>query len=162
MTLYLLTHQRELKRKTNTGSLVAEVLGDDCEVIVWERVSPNRELLSQIETGSVALLYPSEDSEPLSESVGFESYVILDGTWQEAQKIYNRSPYLKGLKTFKIDSAKPSIYSLRRNQKDAGLCTAESAIEVLKRHGNIQRAKAIELKLLDFLNLSPESIGESF
>lgn len=135
MNILLLTHQRERLKKTNTGSLVADVLGKQARIIIWNRVSPNPELLNCISEGSIALLYPSDSSQPAAESTNYQNYIIIDGTWQEARKIYNQSPYLKKLPTIKISSTKASAYSLRRNQKEGGLCTAECAIELLQEKG---------------------------
>ncbi|MFT7688710.1 MAG: DTW domain-containing protein YfiP [Candidatus Azotimanducaceae bacterium] len=132
MNIFLLTHQRELNKKTNTGSLVVDVLGEKAHLVIWDRVMPDPVLLRTIAEGSVALLYPSTDSQCVSEVSDYQNYIIIDGTWQEAQKIYNRSPYLKGLPTIEISANKPSAYNLRRNQREGCLCTAECAIEILK------------------------------
>ena len=133
--IFLLTHQRERFKNTNTGTLVVEVLGEKAQVVIWDRVMPDPELLRTIDEGSIALLYPSADSQLVSEASGFENYIIIDGTWQEAQKIYNRSPYLKDLPAVKIQANRASDYNLRRNQKEGGLCTAECAVEILKARG---------------------------
>lgn len=152
MNIYLLTHQRELERKTNTGVLVANALGEDCRVFEWSRVNPNKALLNKIESESVALVYPCEDSRPLAESCGaFDSFIIIDATWQEAQKMYNHSPYLHQLTKVNIRSNKTSIYTLRRNQKEHGLCTAECASEVLKSCGFLNQAENIESSLADLI-----------
>ncbi len=117
MNIFLLTHQKELARKTNTGTLVVEVLGNKAKVIPWERVNRNSELSECIKKGSIGLLYPKDDSITMSEACVHDNYIVLDGTWQEAQKIYNKSPYLKSLPTIKIETDQKSLYTLRRNQK---------------------------------------------
>lgn len=148
MKIFLLTHQRERLKKTNTGSLVVEVLGEDARVVVWERVTPDPRLIECIAEGSIALLYPSADSQCVSVAANYENYIILDGTWQEAQKIYNRSPYLKSLPTVKIATSQPSVYNLRRNQRDGGLCTAECAIEILSSRGCSVQANDLQAVFL--------------
>ena len=62
-TIFLLTHQRELKKNSNTGRLVIETLGHHAKIIVWERTKPNVQLLETIKEGNIALLYPTESSE---------------------------------------------------------------------------------------------------
>lgn len=62
MNIFLLTHQKELARKTNMGTLVVEVLGDKAKIIPWERVNRNSELLECAKKGSVGLLYPKDES----------------------------------------------------------------------------------------------------
>ena len=135
LNIFLLTHQRERSKKTNTGSLVVDVLGEKAHIVVWDRVKPDPELLKYIGEGSIALLYPSADSQFVSEVSDYQNYIIIDGTWQEAQKIYNRSPYLKDLPSIEIPVNKPSAYNLRRNQREGCLCTAECAIEILRIKG---------------------------
>jgi DTW domain-containing protein YfiP len=151
MNIFLLTHQRERFKKTNTGSLVVDVLGGNARVVVWDRVAPDPELLKIIGEGSVALLYPSDDSQFVSEASDYENYIIIDGTWQEAQKIYNRSSYLKGLSAVKILPNRPSAYSLRRNQREGCLCTAECAIEILKARGFSMMADDLQTAFLTYV-----------
>ena len=151
MKLFLLTHQKELHRKTNTGALAVELLGNDIELVLWERTKPNKKLLHRIEQGQLALLYPHEQSEILCETTDYDAYILIDSTWQEAQKIYNKSPYLHDLPCVKIQTDKKSVYSLRRNQKEYGLCTAEIIIEVLKSKSMLDRAEDLEKMLDDFM-----------
>jgi len=151
MKLFLLTHEKELHRKTNTGALAVELLGDDIEVVLWERTKPNKKLLDFIEQKNVALLYPHEQSEMLCETTSYDAYILIDSTWQEAQKIYNKSPYLHDLPSVKIHTDKKSVYSLRRNQKEYGLCTAEIVAEVLKSKFMFDQAEGLERMLDDFM-----------
>ena len=151
MNIYLLTHQRELQRKTNTGAMVAKLLGPDCTLFIWDRVTPNASLLQKIKDESVALVYPDALSVSPHTAQSFDSYIILDGTWQETQKMYNHSPYLKDLVKVTLEREKPSIYTLRRNQKTFGLCTAECVIEILKANGQTQHSKHLEQDLKCFI-----------
>ncbi|WP_133407924.1 DTW domain-containing protein [Parashewanella tropica] len=151
MNIILLTHQREVSKKTNTGALVVEELGTKASVVVWERTNPDHKVLQHIEKGTAALLYPTEDSQVVSKESDFETYIVLDGTWQEAQKMYNKSPYLKALPKVKIETSAQSIYQLRRNQRQNGLCTAESVIELLKAKGSSTAADQLQSKLIEFV-----------
>ena len=152
MKLLLLTHSRELSKKTNTGSLVAKALGESCRIFPWHRVTPDAELVQEIANSSVALLYPGEDSEALNDMSHYQSYIILDGTWQQAQKMYNQSPYLKALKKVHIKPTQASIFSLRRNQKSSGLCTAECAVALLEHQGLSGQAQQLQNTLIKFID----------
>ena len=137
MKFWLLTHSEELKKHTGTGQLIKQTLGDDCEVITWSRVIPNKAILS-LSPLNTLLIYPHESDQSTligSSLVGIENIIIIDGTWQQARKIYNQSPYLKNFPHKEIQGVK-SIYSKRRNQKSIGLCTAEVALHLLdeKKH----------------------------
>lgn len=75
-----------------------------------------------------------------------EMLVILDGTWQEARKMYRQSPYLKQASTCYLEQEAKSNYQLRRNQLEGGLCTVECVMAILKLMGkmNLKRAELLE------------------
>jgi DTW domain-containing protein YfiP len=132
MKFWLLTHTEELKKTTGTGKLIKETLGDDCDIIVWSRVLPCEAILN-LSPDNTLLIYPHENDQNTNifdTLQNIENIIIIDGTWQQARKIYNQSPYLKVFPHKEIQGVK-SIYSKRRNQKNIGLCTAEVAIHLL-------------------------------
>jgi len=155
MKIYLLTHQRELNRKTNTGSLALESSDGLVERIMWERVNPNKNLVELIQSHAAVLLYPSSDSCPVNIEK-FDHIIILDATWQEAQKMYNQSDYLKPLEKFTLSNSQPSNYQLRRNQPQGGLCTIECVIEVLLLKGHDQMAHNLKNSFINFNNKAIE------
>ncbi|WP_226703744.1 DTW domain-containing protein [Microbulbifer elongatus] len=148
MKIYLLTHERELDRPTNTGSIALSIAGGDgglVQRVIWSRTSPSQPLLSVLESGDSGLLYPqSEIAGPEVSLEQCEHFVLLDATWQEARKMYNRSPYLHPLKRVALNVTETSRYTLRRNQRQGGLCTAECVIEILRQKG--QGALAAEME----------------
>ena len=153
--IFLLTHQRELKKKSNTGRLVIGALGGQAKIVIWERTQPNEELLQVISAGNIALLYPTENSVLVADAPTINHYIVIVGTWQEAQKIYNKSPYLKDLPTVRVKANQKSVYTLRRNQKESGLCTAECVIETLRARGYEQPASNLQSSLSDFISTKP-------
>lgn len=163
MKIYLLTHQKEYKRPSNTGTVVIDALDkSDVVKILWERKNPDKDLLDSIARGKAALLYKvsgdlnkTEEIEDRSveDFTEIEDFIILDGTWQEAAKIYNKSPYLHGVKTFSLPSPNKSKYNIRRNQIEGGLCTAECVIELLKLKGEKRQADILNAAFLEFLDL---------
>ncbi|MFT7186452.1 MAG: DTW domain-containing protein YfiP [Pseudohongiellaceae bacterium] len=182
MTLYLLTHERELNKATNTGQLVKKCLGGYVKVIIWRRKEPDLNLVELINQGKVAMLFPEQpnqnnllvekfdDKAQLSESVGlnvynddrdngkgdikdFEVFVILDSTWQEARKMYKRSAYLQQAKKISLHVDEPSTYRKRRNQIEGGLSTAECVIALLKQK-NKQTLATVLQQEYDVFNLS--------
>jgi len=152
---HLLTHSRELKRPTNSGAVVLNTLGQQCvRQIQWERDNPDNEILSLSRRGSAILIYHDPltgggaQREDLS---GIEDFILLDGTWQEARKIYNKSPYLQGMESFVLSAGSGSLYNIRRNQTAGGLCTAECVIEILKLKQDTERADMLHEEFLVFL-----------
>lgn len=132
MNIWLLTHSEEIKKTTGTGTLVKEILNDDCHLMVWSRVEPNAAVL-RLSPLDTVLVYPHMTHCTKTVSVAnkaIKNVLILDGTWQQARKMYNQSPYLQRFDHYEIQGLR-STYSKRRNQKDTGLCTAEVAIHIL-------------------------------
>lgn len=132
MKIWLLTHSEELKKPSGTGKIVKDTLENECEIIVWSRVNSSEAILA-LSVNNTLLVYPCENEQQRS-LIGLtptiDNIIIIDGTWQQAKKIYNQSPYLKAFSHYEIQGVK-SLYKKRRNQKNIGLCTAEVAIHLL-------------------------------
>jgi len=179
MKIFLLTHERELHRGTNTGSLAIDNSNDIVERILWERIKPNKDLIALIDNNKALLLYSNGQSSlevlsalpstvslaissaelsaiSLAESQAsiqsYENIIIIDSTWQEAQKIFNHSPYLKNAPQFTLKTPIDSLYKLRANQPKGGLCTIECIIEVLKMKGQHKIASELAVKFEQFNN----------
>lgn len=168
MNIILLTHQRELGRETNTGRLVSAVMLEQVNVVIWDRVKPNRYFLDLIASKKVGLLFPKQehsglndietpqqcfvdiDSNNAHQLADFSHVIIIDSTWQEARKIYNRSEYLHQLTKITLVNEQASTFSLRRNQIDGGLCTAECACLLLFYSGQYKEASELREKLANF------------
>jgi DTW domain-containing protein YfiP len=143
MKIFLLTHERELLRPSNTGGLAKNVAPEIVEQIIWARNTPNPALLDAIKQENTVLVYPVDnaDTAPIE---SFENTILLDATWQEARKIFNKSPYLKNLPRAHIKPRQISQYQLRRNQPEGGLCTAECVVEILIAKGQADMAKRLQ------------------
>jgi DTW domain-containing protein YfiP len=154
MAFILLTHERELGKASNSGQLVEQCL-PDTQRIVWQRTAPDPELLHMIAlhqpAAQIALVYPGERNLPAAEQQTFEHYILIDSTWQEARKIYNRSPYLHSLPCVQLSLQQASRYSLRRNQKADGLCTAETVMALLAWAGDQASLEQLEMRFNDFI-----------
>lgn len=149
MKIFLLTHERELHRATNTGSLAIEDSNVIVERILWERVNPNKDLIRLIEDNEALLLY-SKGGSSSAIIEEYENIIIIDGTWQESQKIFNQSAYLKNAPQFTLNTPNDSSYKLRANQPKGGLCTIECIIEVLRIKGQNKMAAELALKFDQF------------
>lgn len=151
MKITLLTHFKELEKRSNTGRLVVEVLGDAAEQLRWDRMHPPARLLEEIEAGGVALVYPGAPDEDDGDLSGITQFIIIDGTWHEARKIHQRSPYLRKVRRICLRTGEKSEYNLRKNQKEACLCTAECVIEVLRLAGKTAQAEELYGRFLSFI-----------
>ena len=149
MKIFLLTHERELNRVTNTGSLAIDDSNEMVERILWDRVNPNKGLIKLIENNQALLLYSKgESSSAIIQE--YENIIIIDATWQESQKIFNQSAYLKSAPQFTLNTPNDSLYKLRANQPKGGLCTIECIIEVLRIKGENKIASVLALKFEQF------------
>lgn len=61
MKIYLLTHERELQRKTNTGAIAIANIPNLVERIIWQRTAPNKELIHLIKNNQAILLYAKDE-----------------------------------------------------------------------------------------------------
>ncbi len=156
MNFTLLTHFKEFEKRSNTGRLVIDVLGAAAEQICWNRMEPPAQLLEEIAAGGVALVYPGVASENSPVRDDITRLVIIDGTWHEARKIHQRSPYLLTIPRIGLTTGVKSRYNLRKNQKEEGLCTAECVIEVLRLFGNHEEAELLTERFLAFIR--PEGV----
>ncbi|QEM69352.1 DTW domain-containing protein [Geobacter sp. FeAm09] len=151
MKFTLLTHSKEFGKRSNTGKLVLEVLGDAAEQVRWDRLNPPAGLMEDIEAGGVALVYPGAPDESDDDLTGIDHFVLIDGTWHEARKIHQRSPYLLKLRRVCLKPAGTSRYNLRKNQKEACLCTAECVMEILRGTGRNEEAEQLLERFLAFI-----------
>ncbi|HEY9202565.1 MAG TPA: tRNA-uridine aminocarboxypropyltransferase [Gammaproteobacteria bacterium] len=155
MAFILLTHERELGKASNSGQLIEQCLADTLR-IVWQRAVPDPALLQLISqhqsARQIALVYPGEKNPSATPQQTFRHYILIDSTWQEARKIYNRSPYLHSLPCVQLPVEQASRYTLRRNQKADGLCTAETAMALLAEAGDQTSLAQLETRFNDFIS----------
>lgn len=151
MKITLLTHSKEFAKRSNTGRLVVDVLGDAAEQIRWDRMNPPEKLIGEIEAGGVALIYPGSPGDGNFDLSDIRHVILIDGTWHEARKIHQRSPYLQNVRRVGLNLPGKSLYNLRKNQKESGLCTAECVIEVLRQSGNSADAERLQERFIEFI-----------
>jgi len=160
MKFTLLTHAREFAKRSNTGRLVVDVLGTAAEQVRWDRLRPPVMLVEEIEAGGVALIYPGAADATGDDLTGIRQVILIDGTWQEARKIHQRSPYLHKLRRVNLKPVEKSMYNLRKNQKESGLCTAECVMEILRRTGDITQAERLRESLQAIIRPAGALCGE--
>ncbi len=151
MKITLLTHFKEFEKRSNTGRLVVDVLGGCAEQVRWDRMNPPARLVEDIEAGGVALVYPGAASENDGDLSDITQIILIDSTWHEARKIHQRSPYLQKVRRIGLKTGEKSVYNLRKNQKESGLCTAECVIEILRLAGNVAEAEQLQERFLAFI-----------
>ncbi|CAM3048719.1 tRNA-uridine aminocarboxypropyltransferase [Moritella viscosa] len=149
MHIYLVTHEREFSRRSNTGKLVQQFLPNETSVVPWRRKEPDSKLLTAIKSGRVAILAP--DAEHEHDIHDFDGLVLLDSTWQEARKMYRQSEYLQDLPKITLNAKQASEFILRANQLEGGLSTVECVIELLRLQQRHTEAEQLVLEFKTFI-----------
>lgn len=131
----LLMHDVEPMKPSNTGWLIADVI-DDTTAFAWSRTEVDPDLLTLLADPQWQpyIVFPGEFVAPervVSEvKVGQSKrplFILLDGTWSEARKMFRKSPYLEHLPVLSLAPEQLSRYKLRRSKRDDHFCTAEVA-----------------------------------
>ena len=150
--LWILSSEREFYRPSNTARLLKLINPDATKIFLWERTKSPEQLIEYINMKeySTFILFPAESEELGARKVEFEptdkipAFIIIDGTWKEARKIFRKSEFLKNLPIVSIESNDASKYDLRRGAAKGNLCTIEAAIEILKMNGELETSHTIE------------------
>jgi DTW domain-containing protein YfiP len=71
-------------------------------------------------------------------------FILLDGTWDEARKMFRKSPYLQNFPVLSLQPELLSRYTLRRAQSEAHLCTAEVGALCLALSQDLPAAQALD------------------
>ena len=150
----LLMYDTEPMKPSNTGRLIADVL-PHTQAFQWSRTAVDPELLTLLNdpTCQPYIIFPASYAEPErvvkqlpppEQTAGKRPlFVMLDGTWTEARKMFRKSPYLDALPVISVDLSRVSAYRLREAHADGQYCTAEVAIALLDLAGDTQAAGAL-------------------
>lgn len=116
---------------SNTANLALNCLENSKVFYRGIEGSPLEKTFTEIDSYHPLFLYPSEDAEILSEELLKKidkpiNLIIPDGTWRQAKKVHTREPHLSEIQCVALPETKKSIYPLRRQKFDHGLCTFEA------------------------------------
>lgn len=154
---WLIMAELEYLKPTNTGKLIAESI-ENTYAFTWKRTEPPQNLIEMINSNKYNpyIVFPDDVDDykirvkEYEEVEGKEpAFIILDGTWSQARKMFRKSDYLKDLPLISLKTNKKSEYVLRNPSDDNHLCTVEVAIELL----NIIGDKKASKELLDYFKL---------
>lgn len=136
----LLMHRDEILKPTNTGRLIADILPQNTFAFCWERQEPPAALalLLNDKQRVCVLVFPGENSQPINKLMTQSlcgqqrlTLILLDGTWKQARKMYNRSDWLQHLACVSCQAIE-GHYRLRQAAHQGCLSTAEAAISLLQ------------------------------
>lgn len=147
----LVMFDTEPMKPSNTGRLIADILPDTA-AFQWSRTEPPQAMLelvanpdyqpmvvfpaSYADPGRVVLTAPPLTGKP-------PLFIMLDGTWTEARKMFRKSPWLDALPVISVDLSISSAYRLRIASVDGQYCTAEVAAALLEQAGDTAAATGL-------------------
>jgi DTW domain-containing protein len=153
----LLMADIEPLKPSNTGWLVADVVADTF-AFGWARTEVDPALLAVLADPQwqPVVVFPGEfvaaervmTGLPADDASGKRTlFVLLDGTWPEARKMFRKSPYLDHLPVLSLQAEQISRYQLRRSRRDDHFCTSEVAALCLELAGEPLAAQTLEAYL---------------
>ncbi len=174
----LLMYDTEVLKPSNTGKLIADLIPDTF-AFLWSRTTKNDELLAVLDDQKWQpfVVFPKEyvdDSRQVytRKIVCDEGkrplFIMLDGSWREAKKMFRKSPYLdkfplvsfdpkqhlhkEGLTNKTLSSevklspvGENSRYTVRKTELEHQFSTAEVAARVLEMSGESDNAHLLDL-----------------
>lgn len=146
----LVMFDTEPMKPSNTGRLIADIL-PDTEAFQWSRTEPPQALLDLVQDPAWQPMvvfpasYAGNEREVLAAPASGKPplFIMLDGTWTEARKMFRKSPYLDALPVISVDLSRVSAYRLREVHAEGQYCTAEVAIALLDLAGDLAAANAL-------------------
>ena len=123
-------HARELSLTSNTARLASRMLSNS-EVKVFGTREPLDLSVLRDSARRVAVLFPTEQSEELSESWLLRdarpvTLVAVDGNWRQGSKMARKTPGLEGFERVHLPIEGKSRYRLRHTDREGGLSTFEA------------------------------------
>ncbi|KAA0874510.1 tRNA-uridine aminocarboxypropyltransferase [Nitrincola tapanii] len=147
---WLLMHHDEFYKPSNTGQLILKTFPQSgCSEWARLQMAESFELLLQRRQHNACLVFPIESDYVHREVTDLETlgdtplFIILDGTWRQARRMFRHSPYLAQLPVFQPQVERGSHYQLRSSGPEHHLCTAEIAVAVLEQLGDETAAAAL-------------------
>lgn len=152
----LLMGDIEALKPSNTGWLIADVVPDTW-AFGWSRTSvdPGVPALLNDPQWQPLVVFPTEYAAPGRTQVADACadmvdagrrplFVLLDGTWSEARKMFRKSPYLDDFPVLGLQPVHASRYRLRRSTQAHHFCTAEVGALCLDLAGDGVAADALD------------------
>ncbi|MBA6341969.1 DTW domain-containing protein [Colwellia sp. MB02u-10] len=158
----LLMYDTEVLKPSNTGKLIADLIPDSF-AFLWSRTQVNPEIITLLNDPmwQPMIVFPKayvgEDREIFDNKITVRSgkrplFIMLDGCWREAKKMFRRSPYLQHLPVVSFTPKTPenstelsSRYQIRLAANNTELATAEVAAQVLSLVGEQTNADLLDL-----------------
>ncbi|MDB2385744.1 DTW domain-containing protein [Shewanella sp.] len=157
LAFLLIMYDDEVLKPSNSGRLIADLI-PDTHAFIWSRNEPNRKMLSIINDPRYQpyVIFPSQYAvegqavvsqlEPCDIKKVHNKqplFIVLDGSWREAIKMFRKSDYLHSLPLFSFSPDTAASYAIRKGARDFQLGTAEVAALALAAAGEPENAQLL-------------------
>ncbi|MFD2176564.1 tRNA-uridine aminocarboxypropyltransferase [Veronia pacifica] len=148
----LVMYDDEVLKPSNTGRLIADTV-KDTSGFIWSRTEPDPKMLEILNhpDWQPYVVFPSQYAEPervvsapKTEQGKRPLFILIDGTWQEAKKIFRKSQWLAHFPVLSIQSSDVSRYKVRTANGENQLATAEVAARVLDLNGESKASTCLD------------------
>ena len=142
-------------KPSNTGWLIADVVADTF-AFGWARTEVDPALLALLSDPQWQpyVVFPAafSEAERVVNDVPRDTlkrplFILLDGTWDEARKMFRKSPYLDRFPVLSLHPDQLSRYTLRRSQTETHFCTAEVGAMCLDLASDSQASQTLDAYL---------------
>ena len=149
----LIMHDAEVLKPSNTARLIADVI-PDTHAFIWSRTEPDPALLTLLADNAYQpfVIFPEQYADgsravyinqvPNAELAGKKPlFILLDGSWREARKMFKKSPYLDGFPVLSanLQAGEKIGHYIRDAMVENQLATAQVAatmLDLLGEHDN--------------------------
>lgn len=149
----ILFYDDEVLKPSNSGKLIADLIPDTFAYL-WSRTEVEDELLRLLEDPQwfpvvvFPATYAQSDRSVLEDQISVPSvkrplFILLDGTWREAKKMFRKSPYLDRFPVLSVSPESLSRFQIRKSAHDHQLATAEVAAVTLHLFGERLNAQLL-------------------
>lgn len=153
----LLFHRDEIHKPTNSGRLIADLFPNDTQAYLWSRTEPHKSLLDYINSrqGNCTILFPNTETAqaqnrqqrmaapPNNKGNEKHTFIILDGTWKQASKMFHQSEWLKDIPHFEINSEAQRSFLVRHSSHQMQFATAEVTAMLLETLGYPEQSQEL-------------------
>ncbi len=125
-------HIRERSHPFNTARIVSKSLTNSKLIVDY---AENFHSHSQILNSETGILFPGADAielESLAHDQRPKRLLLLDGTWNQAKRMYRKWPAAQSLRHFKLCPKQPGQYRIRLEPDDISLSTIEATVMALR------------------------------
>ncbi|MDP7593903.1 MAG: tRNA-uridine aminocarboxypropyltransferase [Litorilituus sp.] len=163
----LLMYDTEVLKPSNTGKLIADLI-PDTYAFLWSRTTKNDQLQAVLDDKKWQPFvvfpqeYAQEERQVETKSIVCADgkrplFIMLDGSWREAKKMFRKSPYLDKFPLVSFDPKQlvdklgctpvgdNARYTVRKTQLEHQFSTAEVAARVLNMYGEDKNAHLLDL-----------------